>query len=217
MSTEKGFLLCENPEPTNWQLTSPPQGNLWILGWRRMPEYEIEGGVPDEVAEILAKSLTSRALVTFPSIESAPGIGDFVRKIDAGILESLEAAFLRTPAAFNLISTTRPESAKRLFDAGGFPWDMQGQIVLLSPLGSPPPVLDRKTLFSIMEANLQADFKVLSSIGVQAIIYPGVDGDVVGIASSSPAFEREILRAIESEAVRSGFSWQVVAEDYFAL
>jgi hypothetical protein len=75
MSTEKGFLLCENPEPTKWQLTSPPQGNLWILGWRRMPEYEIEGGVPDEVAEILAKSLTSRALVTFPSIESAPGIG----------------------------------------------------------------------------------------------------------------------------------------------
>jgi hypothetical protein len=217
MSNEKGFLLCENPEPTKWQLTAPLQGNLWILGWRRMPEYEIEGGVPDEVAEILAKSLTSTALVTFPSIEPAIGTGDYVQRIDAGLLESLEAAFLRIPGAFNLISTTRPESAKLLFNAGGFPWYLQGQIILLSPLGSQPPVLNRKTLFSVMEANLQADFNMLSLIGVQAIIYPGVDGDVVGIVSSSLAFESEILRAIESEAVRSGFSWQVVAEDYMAL
>jgi hypothetical protein len=210
MSKKKGFFLCENPEPTRWQLKSPLQGNLWVLGWRRMPEYEIEGGVPDEVAEILAKSLTSAALVTFPSIESPSGIGDYVRRIDAGLLESLAAAFLRTPPAFNLISTTRPESAKRLFDQESFPWDMQGQIILLSLLGSPPPVFDRKTLSSVMEGNLQVDFKMLSSIGVQAIIYPGVDGDVAGFVSSSPAFAGEILQAIESEAVRSGFNWEVI-------
>jgi hypothetical protein len=217
MSKEKGFLLCENPEPTRWRLTAPLQGNLWILGWRRMPEYEIEGGVPDEVAEILAKSLTSTALVTFPSKEPAIGIGDNVQRIDAGLLESLEAAFLRIPGAFNLISTTKPESAKCLFNAGGFPWYLQGQIILLSPHGSQPPVFDRKTLFSVMEANLHSDFKMLSSIGVQAMIYPGVDGDVVGIASSSQAFESEVLRTIESEAIRSGFSWQVVAEDHMDL
>ncbi len=217
MSKERGFLLCENPEPTKWQLISPLQGNLWILGWRRMPEYEIEGGVPDEVAEILAKSLTSTALVTFPSIESSSGNGDYVRRIEVGLLESLESAFLRTPGSFNIISTTRPESAKRLFNAGGFPWDMQGQIILLCPRGSQPPVLDRNTLFSIMKDNLKADFNMLSLIGVQAIIYPGVDGDVAGILSSSQAFESEVLRAIESEAIRSGFGWQVVAEDDFIL
>jgi hypothetical protein len=217
MSNERGFLLCENPEPTKWQLQSPLQGNLLILGWRRMPEYEIEGGVPDEVAEILANSLTRAALVTFPSIESSSGTGDNVQRVDAGFLESLEAGYLRIPGSFNIISTTRPESAKALFNAGGFPWDMQGQIILLSPLGSQPPALDRKTLFSVMTDNLKADFDMLSLMGVQAIIYPGVDGDVAGIASSSRAFAGEVLRAIESEAVRSGFSWQVVAEDDFIL
>jgi hypothetical protein len=51
---------------------------------------------------------------------------------------------------------------------------------------------------------------MLSLIGVQAIIYPGVDGDVAGFVSSSPAFAGEILQAIESEAVRSGFNWEVI-------
>lgn len=217
MSNKRGFLLCENPEPTKWQLHAPIQGNLWILGWRRLPEYEIEGGVPDEVAEILANSLTRAALVSFPAIESSSNTSDYVRRIDAGLLESMEAGFLRIPGSFNIISTTRPESAKCLFNAGGFPWDMQGQIILLSPPGSQPPALDRKTLFSVMNDNLKADFNMLSLIGVQAIIYPGVDGDVAGIVSSSRAFANEVLRAIESEAIRSGFSWQVVAEDDFIL
>jgi hypothetical protein len=215
MSNEKGFLLCKNPESHNWQLKSPLQGDLWMLGWRILPEYEIEGGMPDEIAEIFAKALTSTALVTFPTPESASGIDDFVRRIDAGFIESLEAAFLRTLGSFNLISTTNPETAKNLFDAGYFPWDMQGQIILLSPLGSQPPALNRKTLFSVMDNNLRIDFNLLSSTGIQAIIYPGVDGDLVGIVAASPAFENEILRAIESEAVRSGFSWQIVAEEDF--
>jgi hypothetical protein len=217
MSKEKGFLLCKNPEPTKWQLTSPLKGDLWMLGWRILPEYEIEGGVPDEIAEILAKALTSTALVTFPTVESVGAIGDCVRRIDAGFIGSLEAAFSGTPGAFNLISTTNPETAKSLFDAGYFPWYMQGQIILLSPLGSQPPALDRKTLFSVMDSNLRTDFKMLSSIGIQAMIYPGVDGDLVGIVAASLAFEKEILGAIESEAVRSGFSWQVVDEEYFEL
>ncbi|MBO0798238.1 MAG: hypothetical protein J2P31_05400 [Blastocatellia bacterium] len=182
-----------------------------------MPEYEIEGGVPDEVAGILARSLTNKALVTFPSKEPAIGVGDYMQRIDAGLLESVEAAFLRIPGAFNLISTNSPESAKCLFKAGGFPWYLQGQIILLSPPGSQPPVFDRKTLFSVMEANLHSDFQMLSARGVHAMIYPGVDGDVVGFVSCSPAFESEILRALESEAIRGGFSWQVVAEDHMDL
>lgn len=215
MSKEKGFILCKNPESPNWQLNSPVQSDLWMLGWQILPEYEIEGGMPDEIAEILAKALTSTALVTFPTIDSVGATGDCVQRIEAGVIGSVAAAFSGTPGSFNLISTTNPETAKNLFNAGYFPWDLQGQIILLSPPGSQPPVLDRKTLFSVMDANLHTDFKLLSSVGVQAMIYPGVDGDLVGIVAASPAFENEILRAIEAEAVRSGFGWQVVTEDEF--
>ncbi len=57
---------------------------------------------------------------------------------------------------------------------------------------------------------------VLASLGVAAIVRPGVDGDVAGIMSASDSFERQLLSSLEREASQSGFSWRVLPEDRFA-
>ncbi|MGH8622501.1 MAG: hypothetical protein ACRET3_10210 [Burkholderiales bacterium] len=55
----------------------------------------------------------------------------------------------------------------------------------------------------------------LASLGMAAIVRPGVDGDVAGIISASNSFERQLLESIEGEAHQAGFSWRVLPEDSF--
>ncbi len=56
----------------------------------------------------------------------------------------------------------------------------------------------------------------LASLGLAAIVLPGVDGDVAGLTATTAEFERQVLSSIEHEAVRSGFEWRVLPEDSFA-
>lgn len=226
MRTRKVLLLCESPRGAQWQLEPPTHGSLVLLGWR-VPDQDIEGGVPDEVASLLARALTRVAIVTFWCCrEPAASSEDRVRIVQApGRGERSWAAFSRVPlwpgpsrfpSKVILVSTRRPDVAKTLFNDADFPWWGQGQVILLSSPAAPPPAIAWRTLQSLFEATQPVDLGALAAIGVAAIVRPGVDGAVAGIMASTEEFERRLLSSIESEAGGFGFDWLVVPEDAFA-
>lgn len=230
MTTQKAILVCENPRREWWQLDTIISGRFVRLGWQQSLEDAMDGGVPDDVASLLARSMTSVALVTFPrSPESGAVIPvtfkseDHVRtlrptawgdRLRAALSHSPLAVSSRLPSSVLLVSTRRPDVAKTLFHDGGFPWSTQGQVVLLSAPDVPPRAIDWRTLIALNDRPVGPD--ALASLRVDAIVRPGVDGDVAGIMSASDSFERQLLGSIEREAGQSGFSWRVLSEDAFA-
>src|SRR5438034_405797 len=63
MRTRRVILLCETPRMAGWQLEPLLSGRFVLLGWQHSREDDMEGGLPDDVASLLARSLTRVALV----------------------------------------------------------------------------------------------------------------------------------------------------------
>ena len=92
---------------------------------------------------------------------------------------------------------------------------MQGQLVLLLPPESNPPLLDRKGLGMLVESGWK---QALAKLGLQhllGVMRPGVDGDVAGIWSFDKAFTHALLARLENEAQREGFEFRLVSEQKF--
>jgi hypothetical protein len=105
----------------------------------------------------------------------------------------------------------------RLFDDAGFPWWMQGQVVLLSEAAAPPPDFDDKTLLALYGEDWIKHAISLAAVGVNGIVRPGVDGDVASVLTLTAAFEQVLLAALESETRSAGFDWGLLPEEAFAL
>jgi hypothetical protein len=177
------------------------------------------------VAGVLARALTSTARVTFPcSFASAvaskvwsPLDDDLICSIiGKGFGARLVANVKGTPSAITLMSTRRAETAMRLFDDAGFPWWMQGQVVVLSKPDAPPPNIDEDTLLALFGDDWATHAPSLGPFGIEGIVRPGVDGDVAGLLSLNGAFDDAVLGALESETRRAGVDWAVLTEDAFA-
>jgi hypothetical protein len=198
---------------------------MTLLGWRQ-PAEPREAGVPEEVAGVLARALSSVARVTFPASFGGPAAsnvwspmdGDLVRVLTAKGIGGRIAAKLRgTPADLTVISTRRPETVTRLFDDAAFPWWLQGQVVLLSVADAPPPEIDEDSLLSLFGEDWTQQAASVVHLGVEGILRPGVDGDVAGMLTFADAFDQAALNALEKETRLAGFDWEVVREEEFEL
>jgi hypothetical protein len=224
---DTSLFACRDPRGAQWQLgpLPPAHGRMTLVGWSQSPPPP-DGGVPPAIARVLAGALTTAACVTFPSSLAYPGAGsawseiggDHFRLLTAAGVGSRIAAKLRgTPPDITLVSTRGPDTTLRLFDDEGFPWWMQGQIVLLSPPDSPPPGCDEQQLLALFDNDSwTAHAAALAADRVEAIVRPGVDGDVAGLLAFSESFEREVLAALEREARSLGAAWAIVPEQLFA-
>ena len=167
MTTRRAILLCENPRSAHWRLEPPLSGRFVLLGWRHSREDEIEGGVPDDVASLLARSLTRVALVTFPSGGSEPVAftsEDHVRTLrPTRWRDRLRVIVSYSPLAFGgrlhfrflLVSSRRPDVVKTLFD--GVSWSMQAQAIFLSAPDAPAPTIDWRTFMSLQRRAIDRD------------------------------------------------------------
>jgi hypothetical protein len=182
--------------------------------------------VPDEVAGVLARALTSTARVTFPSsavFEGATRVwspldDDLVRALSGkGISDRVLAKLRGRPPNVALMSTRRPETAMRLFDDASFPWWMQGQVVLLSGLDASPPEIDEEALLALFDQDWTKRAAPLAAAGIQGIMRPGVDGDVAGLLSLRDEFEQVVLDTLERETRLAGFDFLLLPEEAFAL
>jgi hypothetical protein len=178
------------------------------------------------VAGVLARALTATARVTFPctfvstvaTSAWSTSDGDQVRTLTGrGLAARIAAKLKGTPSDLTLVSTRRPETARRLFDDAGFPWWMQGQVVVLSKADAPPPDIDEDTLLALFGDDWTSHAPALGAVGIEGIVRPGVDGDVAGLLSLTVSFEEAVLGVLEGETRRAGFDWAVLTEDAFAL
>jgi hypothetical protein len=198
---------------------------LTLLGWSQTSEQR-DAGVPGEVARVLSRALTSFSRVTFPcsrvnaAATSAWSLsdGDLVRALSGKGLGARIAATLRgTPSDITVVSTRREKTAMRLFDDAGFPWWLQGQVVLLSEADAPAPEIDEDSLLALFGEDWTAHAASLAPVGIDGVMRPGVDGDVAGLLCRSDAFEDAALAALEGETKRAGFEWALLSEEAFAL
>jgi hypothetical protein len=223
--TRTSIFACRDARGPHWQLgpLPPAEGRFTLIGWSQ-PAEQRDAGVPEEVAHVLARALTSVARVTFPcsfvntlatSVWS-PLDDDLIRVLTGkGFGGRIVARLRGTPPDTTLMSTRRPEKATRLFDDAGFPWWLEGQLVLLSGPDAPPPDIDEETLLALFGEEWTKHAASLDAVGVEGIVRPGVDGDVAGLLSIADAFEQVVLAALESETRRAGFDWEVLPEKVF--
>ena len=219
--TPGSILICRDAHAPHWQLgpLPPDYGRLTLVAWT--PGASDDGGVPADVRAVLARSWTSIARVTFPSSVPALEATDAWSSSDVGMIRTLSArgivdrtlARLRgAPANATLISTRDPDIASRIFEDAGFPWWLQGQVVLLSNPDADPPAVDEPTLLALFENDWTRRGAALGSIGVEGVVRPGVDGDVAGILTLTDTFDARLLESLERDARGAGLTWAPVSE-----
>jgi hypothetical protein len=188
-----------------------------LIGWSPSCDDRDEG-VPHEVAVMLARVLTSLAQLIFPMSVAVVTSGTMTERVDipSNAFERLHAKIKHEPVRMQLVSTAEPDVAFRMFYDGGFSWQMQGQVGLLLPLGSPMPRFDRKSL-RLLIANGHADTPLKLGLNdTLGLMRPGVDGGLAGFWSFDRALTRALLVRLESEAVQMGFEFGLVAEADFS-
>ncbi len=103
-----------------------------------------------------------------------------------------------------------------LFDALGYPWWLQGQVVFLSARGRPVPEIERRELRLLFSDNwIRHAADPTDRAGFSAVMCPGVDGDLISIFSATDAFQQQLLEALEDAATRAGFAWMSLTEEAF--
>ena len=220
--TPGSILVCRDARAAHWQLgpLPPDHGRLTLITWTRS-EATPDSGVPAGIASVLARAWTEIARVTFPSSDPgvtateawSPSDAGLVRALTGGgILDRTRAVVRRTSVAETLISTRQPDIVSRVFGDPGFPWWLQGQVVLLSDPEAAPPDVDEARLFGLLEDDWAHRSAALAATGVQGVVRPGVDGAVVGLLALDELFDARLLESLEWEARRAGMAWSAVPE-----
>jgi hypothetical protein len=194
-----------------------------LIGWSR-PAESGDAGVPQDVANVLGRTVTSVARVTFLASEKPltaasarpPRDGDQIWPVTAGgIAGRLGARIRGLPSNAVFVSTRHPGTAAQLFNDAGFPWWLQGQVALLTRPEAPPPGVEARTIVELFEPNWTTHTASLAAAEVVAVLRPGVDGDVAGLLSLTERFEETAFDALEREALSAGFAWRLVSESHF--
>ena len=228
MSRTSIFACVDAREP-HWQLghLPPKTGRFALIGWKE-PTDAVEAGVPEAVAQVLARAFTSIARVMFLTDPAGldgwtPLEGDQVSKLPSrSVVTRITARLRGAPSSIALVSTRHPETAMRLFDDAGFPWWQQGQVVLLveptpDQRDVEPEVFDTETLLGLFDEDWTTRAASLTATGVMGVVRPGVDGDVAGLLSLKEAFLHTALEALARQTRLAGFDWAVVPEKELAL
>jgi hypothetical protein len=210
----KAIFACLTPYEAFWQLgpLPPMRGHITLVGWR-LSRRAIDEGMPADVGAALVSALASIATLNFLASEAPPTGGGETRTFHRSFFDRITSRMRLEPTKILMVSTCDPSEAAHLFEDVGYSWAMQGQAVVLSARGAPPPPLSRDTLLSLVEDDWAETAAQVA--GVLGAMRPGVDGDVAGILSLSESFEQSALTALEREAVAAGFDWFVVDESAF--
>jgi hypothetical protein len=221
------LLITHDAPGPQWQLGSPATavGAFALIGWS---SDELESGVPEGIVDVLARSLAAFGRVTFPSSTTsatdAPGWqmqdDDFVARYRTRSGPGRIAARIlaRAPVDLVLLSTTSEQAIRHLFNDPGYPWWSQGQFVLISSARASPPDFDSIAFCpaTLFERQCAESLGRLRPLGVQAMLRPGVDGDVAGLLCASSEVRDHFEATLSRRADEFGISLQYGSESEFA-
>lgn len=227
MESSSDIAICLNPRDTKWGLGILPQvgKETWLIGWRQNPP-SFDAGVPGEIGAVLAGAFTKVGTVTFfctprdlpPASDNVSAlISDRYRLFKRnGWADRLFGWLRREPAEICLFSTHRPVMAARMFEIAAFPWSLQGQVGLLSIRTDQPLFLNDDILLRLLDADWTTASGLLATLPVDAVIQPGVDGDVAGILLLNNEIRNALLRSLEVGTINADMKWMVLTEDEFS-
>lgn len=194
-----------------------------LLGWRTHPK-PFDDGMPDAVGKVLASAMTSLAQVIFLNSDLAQtgNVNEWKSSGDKTIsvlkepnpLKQLTGFLFGRATHINLIATRTPQQVEQSLDDSMWSWETQ--IILLNEPEQVLPEIDWQTLLSLFEDDWLLHGSRLQSIGVQAVVRPGVDGCIAGILFLTDAFRHTFLELLENQSRAAGFDWQVLSEANFA-
>jgi hypothetical protein len=204
------------PRSSRWQLPSSTDRSV-MIGWHLAAGRGVDGGVPAAVAQLLARALTRSAWVSFfDASEPARSSQTRVRRLEAsGLGPTVRAMAHRFPRSAFVISTRLPEVAQCAFDATLFSWELQGQVLLLTAPDVPAPAIDWSGMWSLTGREVSLTPDVLRVLQADALVFPGVDGCVMGLVSAKPEIEARVLEDLKIEAGASAFTWRMLDENEF--
>lgn len=209
------------PEPRDpaWELAGTGAGaRVGLLGWV-LDAPRIDAGVPEKVARIVTRASCRQHLLIFHhrlAIErAAPRTWTAVPGGWACVLEPPVIKRLLRKPGLPLVATSDPGRAEDLFNAEAFSWELRGQIVLLSPRGSPPPPLSYAQLDDARSRKRIDDARLGLPAAIEGLVLPGVDGDFVELLAFEERLWRTLPEALAEECANSGVAWSVVPEDEF--
>lgn len=219
------FITHDAPGP-QWQLGSPSSklGAFALVGWSL---DDFGGGIPEPIVNVVARSLVVFGRVTFACstipVSNTPGWQmqgvDFVSRYRTrSVFGRMAARFSdRAPVDLLLLSTRSEQTVQRLFDDPGYPWWNQGQFVLLSPADTSPPDFDKIAFnpATLFEREWSEGLGDLQRLAVQAILRPGVDGDVAGLLCASTEVRDRFEAILSRSAEDVGMSVQYTSEAEF--
>jgi hypothetical protein len=217
MSRGDELLVTSKPQLPQWQLPRESTGYQTMIGWHVASGRGVEDGVPAEVAQVLLRAFTKVGWVSFfDAAERGASADTQVVCLEPGIGGRLRASLASLPRTVFLVSTRRWDVAVSAFDAEMFSWSLQGQALLVSgvDVSRPRVAWDEMMLITGRESTITAE--MLGSMKVDAIVFPGVDGDVAGLLSVDAHVEAHILQELRAEGEAAGFAWRDLPEDEFA-
>jgi hypothetical protein len=178
------ILVCLNPRESKWELPIELGAAVssYLVGWKAASP-QVEAGIPDVAAEILAKSLVDFSLVTFPR---------------------------RTGRHLAFAHTRRSEDVRRALMADDYDWSLRAQVIFLTPPEAPPPKLSQEDL---RQAGIGKEFFRLIDKGIAGLVLPGVDGDVAGVYLFSESLVGPSLRSLKRACEEEGVQFREVTED----
>jgi hypothetical protein len=182
MAHVKAIYVCFDQCDDRWELPLAVSAGIFrcLVGWRVIPPA-VDAGLSAGARKLLASALVSNSRVTFPC-----GSG----------------------RQFTFVDALRPEDAQRAFDAEYFDWTQRAQVIFLSPLETPPPVLSKADIRLAQRVDRQR----LIGSRITGVVLPGVDGDVMGIYTFSHVLRDQLLAFLRTACAKAEVEFRVVTE-----
>jgi len=212
-----GIRLTANPRSEMWQVPiATSEFSVFLIGWITR-EIAVEAGAPLQAIQVLSKSLTRLAVVSF--LAETPGAAQLAPNQWHEASDGWVAVLTKTSSVFSsrrllpLIATGDPGMAQELFRSGSFDWNQQAQMALLTKPGH-PPAID----YDLVEQGLRRSSigRVIRDLRLLGILYPAVDGDFAALVSSDPGFAEDFQGELRRVCQAAQLPFAVISEEEFA-
>jgi hypothetical protein len=213
------FVVTENPMAKQWRLQPAQTASCFtaVLGWV-LPAPPVDAGVPLQVARILARAFAATGNVTFLSA-NARGVGLTTwTRIEGGWARTASPSMaerLRGATPFSLFCTREVEHLVKLFDEPTFPWELGGQMVLLSNIDDPFVEISHRSIELLFGPDNPCDTLRNSLPTSTVLVRPGPDGDFAIFASSNRSAWQGVRNQIADQSGALGIPFEVVDEPQF--
>lgn len=214
---DRTLLLCLSPVGRQWELGSIADLPMphWLIGWPAA--RRTDAGVPAPVRQVLTAALTTLAPVAFLTSStpnaSEPYAGGFLlsrirREIGRRFaMSGPDACWRRERLA---------QAAESLFDHPVFAWTLRAQLACVCAADVALPAPSQSFVDAMLDEDWTDQLPGLFRHGVQAVLRPGVDGDVALLVSATTAVEARIRDALVRAATATGVRLCELSEEDFA-